>query len=263
VNALHHFGYFQGIRHVVNPLQRLDRRLVHIMLNGPLHRWRISIILGSCMSSLVLRMYTIFLVLCAKRGRGFENRFAVPISGLVEDMSRWSGDIHILINALSTLLLAARNYTMEVLSPTTRKDVDKAHTRHEHLDVRFLNVRNLSRIPRRQLLLFIFMGSSSVPMHLLQVCCQDAHNYQVMRSSYDSAVFYIGAKNEYDFHVIERSSNAYNNTYVSNSSYDLIDGDVWFSIYQTFLVSYGMLILAVDEHRSENIKKILSRRPEK
>jgi hypothetical protein len=119
------------------------------------------------MSSLVLGVNITILVLGAKRGRGFENGFAVPMSGLAEEMSRWSSGIHILINALSTLLLAASNYTMQVLSSPTRKDVDKAHAKHEHLDVGVLSVRNLSRIPRRRLLLFIIMGLSSIPVHLL------------------------------------------------------------------------------------------------
>jgi hypothetical protein len=126
-----------------------------------------GVLLGSCMSSIVLGVNIAILIIGSKRNRGFENGFAVPITGVAEDMSRWSSGIHILVNALSTLLLAASNYTMQVLSSPTREDIDKAHAKHEHLDIGVLSVRNLSRIPRRRLLLFIIMGLSSIPVHLL------------------------------------------------------------------------------------------------
>jgi hypothetical protein len=119
------------------------------------------------MSSIVLSINIAILVVGATRGNGFENGFAVPMSGVAEDVSWWSSAFHILINALSTLLLAASNYTMQVLSSPTRKDIDKAHARHEHLDVGVLSMRNLSRIPRRRLFLFVLMGLSSIPIHLL------------------------------------------------------------------------------------------------
>lgn len=121
------------------------------------------------MSTIVLGVNITILVIGAKRGRGFEHGFSVPLTGMADEMAWWSSAIHILINALSTLLLAASNYTMQVLSSPTRKDVDKAHAKNEHLDIGVLSVRNLGRIPRRRLLLFIIMGLSSIPIHLLYV----------------------------------------------------------------------------------------------
>jgi hypothetical protein len=126
-----------------------------------------GIILGCCMSSIVLGVNITVLIIGATRGKGFQGGFAVPMSGLAEEVSWWSSAIHILINALSTLLLAASNYTMQVLSSPTRKDLDKAHAKNEHLDIGVLSLRNLGRIPRRRLLLFIIMGLSSIPIHLL------------------------------------------------------------------------------------------------
>jgi hypothetical protein len=133
------------------------------------HGWRMGILLGSCMSLIVLGVNIAILVIGATRGRGFENGFAVPMSGLADDMSWWSSAIHIFVNALSTILLAASNYTMQVLSSPTRKDINKAHAKSEHLDIGVLSTRNLGRIPRRRLMLFILMGLSSIPIHLLYV----------------------------------------------------------------------------------------------
>jgi len=119
------------------------------------------------MSSLVLLVNILVLVVVSKRERGFEDGIAVPMTGTAEDMSWWSSAFHILINAMSTLLLSASNYTMQVLSSPTRNDIDKAHTKSEHLDIGVLSLRNLARIPKRRLFLFVIMALSSIPIHLL------------------------------------------------------------------------------------------------
>jgi hypothetical protein len=92
--------------------------------------WRVGILLASYMSSIVLGVDIAILIIGFIRRRGFENGFAVPISGVAEDMSRWSSGVPILVNALSTLLLTVSNYTMQVVSSPTREDIDKAHAKH-------------------------------------------------------------------------------------------------------------------------------------
>lgn len=119
------------------------------------------------MSCLVLGVNIAILVIGATRDQGFVDGFAVPMSGQADEISWWSSAIHIAINALSTILLAASNYTMQVLSSPTRKDIDKAHAEHEHLDIGVLSTQNLTRIPGRRLLLFLLMVFSSIPIHLL------------------------------------------------------------------------------------------------
>lgn len=131
------------------------------------HGWRMGILLASCMSCLVLGVNIAILVIGATRDQGFVDGFAVPMSGQADEISWWSSAIHIAINALSTILLAASNYTMQVLSSPTRKDIDKAHAEHEHLDIGVLSTQNLTRIPGRRLLLFLLMVFSSIPIHLL------------------------------------------------------------------------------------------------
>jgi len=161
------FWKLPGVRQIVWLLQWFDRTSTRLLSRTRFQGWRMGIILGCCMSSIVLGVNITVLVVGGVRDKGFRNGFAVPMSGLAEDVSWWSSAIHIVINALSTLLLAASNYTMQVLSSPTREDVDKAHARNEHLDIGVLSLRNLRRIRRRRLLLFIIMGLSSIPIHLL------------------------------------------------------------------------------------------------
>lgn len=75
--------------------------------------------------------------------------------------------IHIIINALSTILLSASNFCMQYLSAPTRKEVDRAHANGLRLDIGILSPRNLRRIAKKRLILWGVLGASSLPLHLL------------------------------------------------------------------------------------------------
>jgi hypothetical protein len=57
----------------------------------------------------------------------------------------------------------------QCLSAPTRLELDRAHQKGESLDVGILSLRNLSRIPRRKLILWGCLAASSLPLHLLYV----------------------------------------------------------------------------------------------
>ncbi|KAL9601249.1 MAG: hypothetical protein Q9219_002654 [cf. Caloplaca sp. 3 TL-2023] len=78
--------------------------------------------------------------------------------------------LHLLINVLSTVLLAASNYCMQCLSSPTRAKIDRAHARHRWLDIGVPSVRNLFRISRSRALLWSLLALSSFPLHLLYNC---------------------------------------------------------------------------------------------
>lgn len=82
-------------------------------------------------------------------------------------VNRQNMGIHVLINALSSLLLSASNYTMQCVSAPTRKECDKAHAKGDWLDIGVPGVRNLARISRRRRVLWALLAVSSIPIHLL------------------------------------------------------------------------------------------------
>ncbi|KAK2757885.1 hypothetical protein FQN54_004291 [Arachnomyces sp. PD_36] len=92
--------------------------------------------------------------------------------------SRWS---HLGINVISTLLLGASNYTMQCLVAPTRAEVDNAHRKEDWVDIGIPSVRNLSRVSRRRVSLWLLLGLSSLPLHLL----------------FNSAVFSVTSGNSY------------------------------------------------------------------
>ena len=75
--------------------------------------------------------------------------------------------LHLGINALSTLLLSGSNYTQQCLAAPTRSDIDAAHARRRWMDIGVPSVRNLFRIKAERTFLWIAIGITSIPLHLL------------------------------------------------------------------------------------------------
>jgi len=77
--------------------------------------------------------------------------------------------LHLGINALSTLLLSGSSYTQQCLSAPTRSEIDAAHARRQWMDVGVPSVRNLFKIKPKRRWLWIAIGLTSIPLHLLYV----------------------------------------------------------------------------------------------
>ena len=74
--------------------------------------------------------------------------------------------LHLIINALSTLLLGASNYSMQCLSSPTRSEIDRAHRKYIWLDIGTPSVRNLRSISWSRISLWWALAISSIPLHL-------------------------------------------------------------------------------------------------
>lgn len=75
--------------------------------------------------------------------------------------------IHVVINIMSTILLAGSNYCMQCLIAPTRSDRDKAHAKEKWLDIGVPSMRNMWSISRKRRLLWLLLSASSFPLHLL------------------------------------------------------------------------------------------------
>lgn len=92
---------------------------------------------------------------------------SVLSEGDCHDVKTLNSGIHILINILSTILLSGSNYCMQCLSAPTRGEIDKEHAAQRWLDIGVPSLRNLRRISRRRLILWLLLGLTSLPLHLL------------------------------------------------------------------------------------------------
>jgi hypothetical protein len=91
----------------------------------------------------------------------------ILFDGVCLKTRRYSVIVHVFINLLGTILLGTSNYCMQVLAAPTRKDIDRAHGKKEWLEVGVQSLRNLRYISLRRRVLWILLGLSSLPLHLL------------------------------------------------------------------------------------------------
>jgi hypothetical protein len=141
-------------------------RVVQNLRRSTFHGWRMGVLIGCCMSTLVLLCNIAIIVTGAVKGYN-NNGIADVIVGDEASISRWNTAFHVLINALSTILLSATNYTMQVLSSPTRVDIDKAHAKDKWLEIGILSPRNMRTLPRKRVWLCLFLSVSSIPLHFL------------------------------------------------------------------------------------------------
>jgi hypothetical protein len=89
------------------------------------------------METLILNLaITVYLV--AGTGKEETARRHTLYTGDCELVSPLNTGIHLIINALSTILLSSSNYCMQCLSAPTRQDIDKAHRNKRWLDMAHL-----------------------------------------------------------------------------------------------------------------------------
>ena len=77
--------------------------------------------------------------------------------------------VHLLINILASLLLAASNYCLQILISPLREEIDLAHesTNRNWMCVGIPNSRNLLQIRWMRRVLWLLLALSSLPVHLL------------------------------------------------------------------------------------------------
>lgn len=75
--------------------------------------------------------------------------------------------IHLLINLLSTGMLSASNYCMQLQAAPTRADVSLAHGNDQYLDIGIPSFRNLRYISGWWRLAWALLAFSSIPIHLM------------------------------------------------------------------------------------------------
>ncbi|KAJ8131683.1 hypothetical protein O1611_g1943 [Lasiodiplodia mahajangana] len=113
----------------------------------------------------------------------------------VKSANRW---LHLLINVLSTGMISASSFCIQLQASPTRADVDKMHGLNKWLDIGAPSLRNLRYIGQWRLACCIVLAFSSLPIHLI----------------FNSAVFQALASNDYSVAVVDES-------FISGASWDL------------------------------------------
>ena len=144
-----------------------------------------GVTLGAIGAALILLLNIIVTIVASTTSPVHDGLANIQKEGSCSRSERINFWLHLLINALSTILLAASNYCMQCLTSPTRKDIDKAHAQHRWLDIGVQSLRNLGSISGYRRCLWWLLALSSIPLHLL----------------YNSAVIFTQTSQEYDAFV--------------------------------------------------------------
>lgn len=93
--------------------------------------------------------------------------FPVIYRGKCAAVERQNSIWHLALNVLSTGLLSASNYAMQLLSSPTRPNIDRAHARGHWLDIGIPSIRNLLFLSWKRRTLWLVLCISSIPLHLV------------------------------------------------------------------------------------------------
>lgn len=128
--------------------------------------WRMGAYCAACLAliSLIINMAA---AIWLRRHPNATSNLVEVFNGDCNEVSKMDMWIHLLINAISTLLLGGSNYCMQCLCAPTRAEIDKAHEKGRYLDVGVPSYRNLSSIAWPRVIMWWTLGLSSIPLHLM------------------------------------------------------------------------------------------------
>ena len=135
-----------------------------------LHGWTVSVSYGVFVSLFTLLInFTVLIWAACLTTHPLQGTNKVLFYGSCGKSKKIFTLTHLLINILSTMLLASSNVAMQILLAPTRSDINKAHDRASWLHIGVAGVRNVKLVPRRQARLFVILALSSIPLHLFCV----------------------------------------------------------------------------------------------
>lgn len=127
--------------------------------------WRLPGLILSFLSVIVTIALVTTLGVISRSSNLFGDR--VLYHGSCDVSSQISLGFQLVINVISSIVLASSNFFMQIISAPTRKNVDVAHRKGAVLDIGIPSCRNLFWVPTLNTMLWSILAISSVPIHLL------------------------------------------------------------------------------------------------
>jgi len=171
--------------------------------------WRLGAFLSCILTGVSLCITAVFTIYVTRKYPPGADGIGVFATRTCKEVLSATTKIHLGINVLATMLVAASNYNMQCMTAPSRSDIDCAHQQGKWLDVGIQSVRNLRYVPRWKAVLWLALLLSTLPLHLL----------------WNSAVFSITTSNRYAVLVVNSDLLKSNST---NSGLDCTN----FEIYQ-------------------------------
>lgn len=118
-------------------------------------------------ASIILLLNATFLIVASAKYGFKTGQEGVLYEGSCSKTENLTLTVHLCINILSSLLLSASNYTMQVLASPTRQEVDRAYKNSHCLRIGIQDLRNFQYISSTRILMWSLLVLSSLPLHLM------------------------------------------------------------------------------------------------
>lgn len=130
--------------------------------------WKKSAFINTVLVSIVfLILLSWQIILWAKTGNAGAYQI-IHIGDCADDsVGRLNTVLHLIINILSSLVLASTNFFMQVLNAPSREELDSAHEKGSWLDIGVPSPRNAFKVSRFKMIMWLLFFLSSIPIHLL------------------------------------------------------------------------------------------------
>lgn len=131
--------------------------------------WRFTATMAVILATtvLILNMAAATYMFVLLQNNGASSIIGPILTSSCAEVKRIDGIVHLFVNIASTMLLSGSNFCMQSLVAPTRWDIDKAHNLGRWCDVAMPSLRNLRFMRGKRLVLWLCLGLSSLPLHLL------------------------------------------------------------------------------------------------
>lgn len=152
--------------------------LAMVKITMPERPWRRAVVYFSGAAFLTFLINLTFILWAmARRGETIKSGIGIVSEQSCSSTKVFNTGIHVVINVLSTILLAGSNYCLQCLIAPTRSQIDNAHRAQRWLDVGVPSLRNLRAIPWRKKIIWCLLSLSSLPLHLVYGFTVNLNNY--------------------------------------------------------------------------------------
>lgn len=116
---------------------------------------------------LVVLVSNLSLTAVATKQYGSQDGVGLIYEGDCTTVASFNLWLHLLINLLSTGMLSASNFCMQLQAAPTRDDIDRAHEQGQWVDIGVPSLRNLRYTSTWRRLTWVFLAVTSLPIHFL------------------------------------------------------------------------------------------------
>ncbi|EFQ31584.1 uncharacterized protein GLRG_06873 [Colletotrichum graminicola M1.001] len=101
--------------------------------------------------------------------------------------------LHLLLNAISTVILVSSNFFMQVLNAPSRKEVDDVHAKGDWLDICIPSWRNAFRLSWFKIICCLVLFLTSLPIHVVFNSIMSDYHLTIAAESFttDASVFFL------------------------------------------------------------------------